>query len=154
LLQSFGRVLRRQPFAPPVALLSGTRELGQGIEYGVIGLVDMAIMALSPAVNDPNSALEVIEEMSFLFQDLDDVPLGPYAIPDGESWPRVVVNAWTFGQLVELATTQIVLYGITDPLVVRALHRFANSLRMLELSDDDRAHVDAFATKLDGGASI
>jgi uncharacterized membrane protein len=154
LLQSFGRVLRRQPFAPPVALLSGTRELGQGIEYGVIGLVDMAIMALSPAVNDPNSALEVIEEMSFLFQDLDDVPLGPYAIPDGESWPRVVVNAWTFGQLVELATTQIVLYGITDPLVVRALHRFANSLRMLELSDADRAHVDAFATKLDGAASI
>jgi uncharacterized membrane protein len=134
--------------------VSGTRELGQGIEYAVFGLVDMAIMALSPAVNDPNSALEVIEEMSFLFQDLHDVPLGPYAVPDGESWPRAVVNAWTFGQLVELATTQIVLYGITDPLVVRALRRFANSLQMLDLNDADRAHVDAFAAKLDGADSI
>ena len=78
----------------------------------------------------------------------------PYAVPDGESWPRVVVNAWTFGQLVELATTQIVLYGTTDPLVVRVLRRFANSLQMLDLSDADRAHVDAFAAKVDGAAAI
>ena len=37
--------------------VSGTREIGESIEYGVFGLVDIAIMALSPAVNDPNSAL-------------------------------------------------------------------------------------------------
>ena len=160
--QSIGWIATRDPDADlrpergvlDVVDVSGTRELGQGIEYGVIGLVDMAIMALSPAVNDPNSALEVIEEMSFLFQDLHDVPLGPYALPDDESWPRVVINAWTFGQLVELATTQIVLYGVTDPLVVFALRRFANSLQMIDLSDADRAHVDAFAAKLDDAASL
>jgi uncharacterized membrane protein len=134
--------------------VSETRELIQSIEYGLVALVDIAIMALSPAVNDPNSALEVIEEMSFLFPDIAQVPLGPYAVPDAESWPRVVVNARTFGELVELATTQIVLYGITDPNVLMALRRFATSLELLELNDDDRRYVDDFAAKLDRPAAV
>ena len=40
------------------------------------------------------------------------------------------------------------------PLVVRVLRRFANSLQMLDLSDADRAHVDAFAAKVDGASAI
>ena len=129
--------------------VSGTRELGDSVEYGLFALVDIAIMALSPAVNDPTSAVEVIEEMSFLFPRLADVPLGPYAVPDDESWPRVVVFARSFGQLVEIATTQIVLYGLTDPNVVLALRHLAASLDLLDLNDDDRRYVDEFAAKLE-----
>lgn len=134
--------------------VSGTREIGDSIEYGVFGLVDIAIMALSPAVNDPNSALEVIEEMSFLFQDLAALPLGPYVVPEAESWPRAVVRTRTFGELVDLATTQIVQYGITDPVVVRSLREFATELQRLDLNDSDRAHVDAFAAKLEGADAL
>ena len=134
--------------------VSRTRELAESIEYGLFALVDIAIIALSPAVNDPNSAVEVIEEMSFLFAEIAKDPLGPYVVPDTDSWPCVVVKARTFGELVELATTQIVLYGINDPLVVFTLRRFANSLQMIDLSDADRAHVDAFAAKLDDAASL
>jgi uncharacterized membrane protein len=90
----------------------------------------------------------VIEEMSFMFPEIAKVPLGPYAVPDNESWPRVVVKARSFGELVELATTQIVLYGITDPNVVMALRRFATSLELLDLNADDRRYVDEFAAKL------
>lgn len=134
--------------------VSAAREISDSIEYGLFGLVDIAIMALSPAVNDPNSALEVIEEMSFLFQDLADVPLGPYAVPDAETFPRAVVCTRTFGELVDLATTQIVLYGITDPMVVRSLRQFAGALLRLDLNDADRAHVDAFAAKLVGADAL
>jgi uncharacterized membrane protein len=129
--------------------IARTRELAQSIEYGLYALVDIAIMALSPAVNDPNSAVEVIEEMSFLFREIDKVRLGPYAIPDTESVPRVVVAARTFGELVELATTQIVLYGINDPSVVTALRRFADSFDLMDLEDADQRAVDEFAAKLD-----
>ena len=92
--------------------------------------------------------------MSFLFQDLADVPLGPYAVPDAESWPRAVVRTRTFGELVDLATTQIVMYGLTDPMVVRSLRQFAAALQLLDLNDSDRAHVDAFAAKLEGADSM
>ena len=44
-------------------------EPSRGIEgaagYGIVVLVDTAIMALSPAINDPNTAVQVIEEMTF-----------------------------------------------------------------------------------------
>lgn len=118
--------------------VSQTREVGESIEYGLFALVDMAIIALSPAVNDPNSAVEAIEEMSFLFAEIAEFPLGPYVIPDADSWPCVVVKARTFGELVELATTQIVLYGISDPKVVQALRRFVASFDLLELGDADQ----------------
>lgn len=129
--------------------VSGSRELAQNLEYSIVAMVDIAIIALSPAVNDPNTAVEVIEEMSFLFHELDPPTLGPYADPDGDAWPRVVVRARTFGELVELATTQIVLYGASDPMVLRALRRFAHSLQLLDLDLGDRRHVDEFAAKLD-----
>ena len=133
--------------------VSRTRELGRSLEYGLSALVDIAIMALSPAVNDPNSAVEAIEEMSFLFHDLAEIPLGPLAVPDAESWPRVVVVTRTFGQLVDFATEQIVLYGVDDPNVKTAMSRFARSLQHLDLNESDRAHVDAFASKFAGGAA-
>ena len=106
-------------------------------------------MALSPAVNDPTSAVQVIEEMGFLFSDLAGTPLGPFASSDADTLPRVVVNSHTFGELVELSTTQIVLYGISDPNVRKALHRLAADLGILDLGEHDRRHVDAFAAKLD-----
>jgi uncharacterized membrane protein len=130
--------------------VSRTREMGESIEYGLFALVDIAIIALSPAVNDPNSAVEVIEEMSFLFAEIAKVPLGPYVFPDADSWPCVVLEARTFGELVELATRQIVLYGITDPEVTKALRRFAASLDLLDLGAADQRYVDEFAAKLDG----
>ena len=128
--------------------VADTRELVANVEYGLVAMVDVAIIALSPAINDPNTAVEVIEEMTFLFNELATLPLGPYAVPDGETWPRVVVRARTFGELVEVATKQIVLYGVSDPMVLRALHRFARSLQLLDLDDDDRRHVDEFAASL------
>ena len=130
--------------------ISGTRELLHSVDFNLFALVDIAIMALSPAINDPNSAVVVIEEMSFLFPEIAKIPLGPYAVPDNESWPRVIVYSRSFGELVELATTQIVLYGITDPNVAAALRRFATSLNLLELNDDDQRYVDEFTAKLEG----
>lgn len=90
-----------------------------------------------------------LEEMSVLFADLDPNELGPYALGDDDGH-RVVVEARTFGRLLDLATTQIVLYGISDPLVRRALHHLADSLLLLDLEQDDSVHVTRFAAGLAG----
>ena len=128
--------------------IAGGRELRLSIDYGIWALVDIAIMALSPAVNDPNSAVQVIEELGFLLCDLEGTPLGPLASPDADTWPRVVINGRSFGELVEIATTQIVLYGISDPNVHTALSGLAANLDLLDLSEHDQRYVDAFAAKL------
>ena len=142
--------LRPEETVSDIVDVSGTRELGHSLEYGLTALVDVAIIALSPAINDPNSAVEVIEELSFLFHDLAELPLGSFAVPDAESWPRVVVITRTFGELLDFTTRQIVQYGVDDPNVREALRRFAKSMQQLDLNEDDRAHVDAFAAKVEG----
>lgn len=121
--------------------VSDTREVAHTVEYGLTALTDIAILALSAGVNDPNSAGEVIEELTFLFHDLATLPLGPYALtsPGGE---RVVVRARTFGELVEYATAQLVHYGMGDPFSREALRRFAASLQRLDLDPDDRVRID------------
>ena len=64
------------------------------------------------------------------------------------------MNARRFGELVELATTQIVLYGVRDPTVAQALRRFAASLDLLDLSDADQRYVDEFAASLAGPSAV
>jgi uncharacterized membrane protein len=126
------------------------RELDRAVGYGILVLVDMAIMALSPSVNDPNTAVQVIEEMMFLFPLLAQVRLGPYGRTDEKGIQRVAVRAPTFGNYVEMATTQIMFYSTGDPAVVKALQRLAGILEGLDLAEQDREAITTFASRVRG----
>jgi uncharacterized membrane protein len=41
-----------------------TRTLQQDVEFGVIQIVDIALRAISPAVNDPTTAINCIDQLS------------------------------------------------------------------------------------------
>src|SRR6202012_2325469 len=41
-----------------------TRTLQQDVEFGVIMIVDIALRAISPAVNDPSTAISCIDQLS------------------------------------------------------------------------------------------
>ena len=40
-----------------------TRTLQQDVEFGVIQIVDIALRAISPAVNDPTTAINCINQL-------------------------------------------------------------------------------------------
>jgi len=107
-------------------------------------------MALSPGINDPNTAVQVIEHMAFLFSQLSQVRLCPVGRTDAEGVQRVAVRAPAFGDFVEMATAQIVLYSGGDPAVIMALGHFARVLEGLDLSEGDREAVDTFAARVRG----
>jgi uncharacterized membrane protein len=141
---------------PPLGRVADTiditevRALDRAVGYGIFVLVDMAIMALSPGVNDPNTAVQVIEEMTFLFPLLAQVRLGSFGRTDAEGRLRVAVRASTFGDYVEMATAQIVLYSGGDPAVIKALQHWVRVLEGLDLSGRDRQAVDIFASQVRG----
>jgi uncharacterized membrane protein len=126
------------------------RELGEDIGYGIFVVVDIAIRALSPGINDPNTAVQVIEDMTSLFSLLAQVRLGPVGHSEEGGRQRVAVRALTFGDYVEMATAQIVLYSRGDPMVIKALQRLARVLEGLDLSESDREAVDTFAVQVRG----
>ena len=130
--------------------IAEVRPLSRAVGYGIVVLVDITIMALSPGVNDPNTAVEVIEQMSFLFPQLAQFRLGPFGRADAEGRQRIVVWAPTLGDYIEMATAQIVLYSGEDPAVIKALQRWVRVLEGLDLTERDRKAVDTFASRVQG----
>ena len=130
--------------------ISEARDLDRAVGYGIIVLVDIAIMALSPGVNDPNTAVQVIEELIFLFPQLAQVQLGSVGRIDAEGVQRVAVRSATLGDYIEIATTQIVLYSGGDPAVIMALQHFVRVLQGLDLTERDKEAVEAFASQVRG----
>lgn len=150
-----GEQLTLKDLPPPERLvemidIAEVRELERAVGYGLTVLVDIAIMALSPGVNDPNTAVQVIEEMIFLFPQLAQVELGPVGRTDPDGQLRVAVKAATFGDYIALATKQIVQYSGGDPAVIMALQHLVHVLQGLELSEGDQESVDEFAAQVQG----
>ena len=80
----------------PVELLGAfdigpTRTLQQDVEFGVIQIVDIALRAISPAVNDPSTAISCIDQLSrILIRWLGRAPPAPVMF-DPPHVPRVFV---------------------------------------------------------------
>jgi uncharacterized membrane protein len=142
-----GAVIAAHGGTPPRrAVLGGirlgrARTLYQDPAFGIRQLVDIAIQALSPAVSQPTTAVQVIDR-------LEDIPLriarsgpwsGLFASSDGEV--RFVEQAMTWNQCLDLAFTEITSYGAASAQVARRLLAAYDALAAgaREHGDDVRA---------------
>jgi len=100
-----------------------TRTLQQDVEFGVLQIVDIALKAISPAVNDPSTAITCIDQLSRILirfasreppEDLLYDP--PGIVRAGISWIH-------FGRLLDAAFEQIRMYSKTDVAVSLRLLR-------------------------------
>lgn len=97
------------------------RTLYQDPFYGFRELVDVAAQALSPAVNQPTTAVQVIDRLEDLLLRVGEAPdpAGGYADEDGVV--RLLVPARSWNDLVTLSFTEIVAFGARSPAVTRRL---------------------------------
>jgi uncharacterized membrane protein len=101
--------------------LGRTRTLYQDPSYGLRQLVDIAAQALSPAVNQPTTAVQVIDRLEDLLLRIGTGTLltGYYADEAGQV--RFVEPVMSWGDYLDLAFTEITSYGAGSPQVVRRL---------------------------------
>jgi uncharacterized membrane protein len=140
--------------APDRRLLEGLvatgieRTIEQDPAFALRILVDIAIRALSPAVNDPTTAVQVLDYIEQLLQSLAPLPLSSsYALCDDEGHVRVVVPGRSWDEFLALAVTEIRLYGATAPQVDRRLRAVLEGL--LTAPAGHRAAVSAELRRLD-----
>jgi uncharacterized membrane protein len=101
------------------AISSGfERTATQDVAYGLRQLVDVAVKALSPGINDPTTAVHALGHISALLCELAAHELGPRTLHDDEGQLRAVLHRPDLDDLVELALEQPRLYGAADPLVL------------------------------------
>lgn len=97
------------------------RTLEQDVGFGLRQLVDIACKALSPAVNDPYTAIQAVHHLSVLFCALASRPLGADVARDPSGPAAVVVPGSSFGEHLALACGLIRRYGSREPAVAVAL---------------------------------
>lgn len=114
--------------------LGKERTLQQDVAFGIRQLVDVAIKALSPSLNDPTTAIDAVGRLSVVLCALATRRLGPHidAGPDGS--PRVEIPYPTFEDYLHLACDQISRYGSDEPLVGRALQRLLEDVAAVATS--------------------
>ena len=122
------------------------RTLEQDPSFGLRQLIDMACKALSPAVNDPYTAVQAIEHLTVLYGALAARPVGDQVVRDPSGAVVVVVPGRRFDEHLALGCGLIRRYGAGEPTVAFAL------LRMLatcaELAGDDPAKRAAVAREV------
>jgi uncharacterized membrane protein len=96
------------------------RTLEQDAAFGVRQLIDTACKALSPAVNDPYTAVQAIDHLSVIFCALAQEPLGDHVArqPGGAA---VIVPGWRFPDYLAVMCGLIRRYGASEPTVASAL---------------------------------
>jgi uncharacterized membrane protein len=98
------------------------RTLQQDVEFGVLQIVDIALKAISPAVNDPSTAISCVDQLSrILIRFASREPPEP-VFYDPPGVIRVCVPWIGFEKVLDSAFEQIRLYASTDvPVSLRLL---------------------------------
>jgi uncharacterized membrane protein len=107
-----------------------TRTLEQDIEYGILQIVDIALKAISPAVNDPSTAISCVDQLSSIlirFAAREDPRTRLY---DPPGTLRVSTPYLGFDRLTESAFEQIRSYSRTDVAVSLRLMRAFTDITM------------------------
>jgi uncharacterized membrane protein len=121
---------RDEPTPDPVIFqraLMGTVQVGfertqqQDAALGIRQLVDMACKALSPAVNDPYTAVQAIDHLSVIFCALAVRPLGDDVAADPTGSGVVIVPGRRFGDYLATMCGLLRRYGCAEPTVSLAL---------------------------------
>ncbi len=119
--------------------LGPIRTMQQDVAFGLRQLVDIALKAISPAVNDPSTATICIDRLGSLLSEIARRHPSDLVLRDGET-TLVVAPQPAFSELADLAFNQLRQYGRGDLAVsirlVRAIEMAARSCTAA-----DRAHL-------------
>lgn len=88
--------------------------------HEMTNLIEIALMALSPGVNDPNTARTSIGKISMLLGKLFSTN-NFYVVLDEDDQTKIIYNGYTVQEELYNSFVQIVHYGKEDPLVAEGI---------------------------------
>jgi len=100
-----------------------TRTMQQDVEFGIVQIVDIALRAISPAINDPTTAISCVDQLGcILIRWLSRTPPCSYYY-DPPHVLRLIVPWISLEGLLDLAFEQIRHYAVADAAVSLRLMR-------------------------------
>ncbi len=128
--------------------LGAERTIEQDPAFAIRVMVDIAIRALSPAVNDPTTAVQVLDHLEETLRLVGaaepmDVPASPGSLASG-----VIMPVRTWPDFLALGIAEIRQYGASSIQVTRRLRALLQELGEL-VRPENRAAVDEEVRRLD-----
>jgi uncharacterized membrane protein len=108
--------------------LGEERTFSQDPKYAIRLLVDIAIKALSPAVNDPTTAVQAMDQIEDLLLRLGRRRLEIGAFHDVHGNLRLLINFPAWEDFLRLAFDEIRYYGATSTQVMRRMKALVSDL--------------------------
>jgi uncharacterized membrane protein len=128
-------------------VLGVERTIEQDPAFAIRVMVDIAIRALSPAVNDPTTAVQVLDHLGDTLQ-LFGATSGSTFVGAQVRSPGLVVRARRWDDIVEAAITEIRHYGGSSIQVMRRLRALLQDLHE-RVRPEHREAVEAELARLD-----
>ncbi len=107
------------------------RTFDQDPKYALRLVVDIAIKALSPAINDPTTAVQALDQIEDLLLRLGRCRLDIGAFRDGQGQLRLVVPFPRWEDFLRLALDEIQSYGADSVQVMRRMKALIRNLTAL-----------------------
>ena len=125
------------------------RTMEQDPAFAIRIMADIAVKALSAAINDPTTAVQALDHLGNVLHLLGSTPLhGPLTFRDREGTPRLLMPGRTWADYLTLAVTEIREYGSGSIQVTRRLRAILEDLQE-SVRPEHRQAVDAEIAKLD-----
>jgi uncharacterized membrane protein len=127
------------------------QEIDKNPFYGFLHLAEVAIKALSPAINDPNTAVLSVHALTDLFlRRLETPPLPVFCDASGGS--LIMVPEKSFDELFRYCVYPIWDYGKHDRFVQQAMQQMLGQLKAVSGAGDHQSTLEQFG-KLIGKVS-
>jgi uncharacterized membrane protein len=133
-------------------VLGQQRTLVQDIEFGINELVEVALRALSPAINDPFTAMTCLDWLGRALCQLCSRVFPKPVQYDAEGRMRLLLEPLTFGRVVDAAFNQIREYGRTSTVVTLRLLETIAVVGGCARMDEQRAELLRHATLVERGS--
>jgi uncharacterized membrane protein len=124
------------------------RTAHQDLEYSVRQLVEIALRALSPGINDPRTAIGCIDRLTQALAEMLELPEPPTLVPDDDGELRLIVKPARFADVLGAAFDPIREAGARQAWILRRLAEVLALLAGFAHSADQRSALDHQAAAL------
>lgn len=121
------------------------RTTEQDIEFAMQKLVEIALRAISPGINDPNTANDIIIRLGNLLGKVGNLNTGALVFTDNENKGRVLYPCPEFESIIYKVYYQVAFYGKDDISVLSAI---TDSLMVAAESTPQSHHEDLWDIQL------
>lgn len=118
-----------------------SRTLQQDIEFGVLQIVDIALKAISPAVNDPSTAITCVDQLSRVLIRFASREEPAEVLCDPPGVVRVSMMWSNLARMLDSAFEQIRLYSQTDVAVSLRMMRALGDIAVTLASPGERVDL-------------